>query len=215
MSAAFDERAAEWWLRQRRALRRRAGEERSRARRRASRHLHPLDRHRRCARPVLRESETPIYGSTSTAGTSASTSETTKSMPIARGEIPAVEPAGWRGGLRPRRQEQTRGPVTLLGRRGLCERRILAASTVDRDRAARMEAAPARDATASGVSPRRICGRCRSRGSRCGTTESSAFVYGCCGFRTTAARGPFLDDAAEVHDGDPLRRSGPPSRGRA
>ena len=63
-------------------------------------------------------------------------------------------------------------------------------------------------ATASGVSPRRICGRVRSRGSRRGTTESSAFVYGCCGFPTTAAAPAFLDDAAEVHDGDPLGEAG-------
>src|SRR5207244_167990 len=41
-----------------------------------------------------------------------------------------------------------------------------------------------------GVSPFRICGAARSRGSRLGTTERSAFVYGCCGLRTTSLAGP-------------------------
>ena len=35
-----------------------------------------------------------------------------------------------------------------------------------------------------------------------GTTDSSACVYGCCGFSRTSSRGALLDDAAEVHDRD-------------
>ena len=53
-----------------------------------------------------------------------------------------------------------------------------------------MEAAAGRDRHRVRRLPLRICGRRRSRGSRRGTTESSAFVYGCCGFLTTAAAGP-------------------------
>ena len=41
-----------------------------------------------------------------------------------------------------------------------------------------------------GVSPARICGSVASRGSRFGTTEMSAFVYGCFGFSTTSRAGP-------------------------
>ena len=37
-----------------------------------------------------------------------------------------------------------------------------------------------------------------------GTTESSAFVYGCCGCSRTCSVGPELDDAAEVHHRDPI-----------
>ena len=44
--------------------------------------------------------------------------------------------------------------------------------------------------SAFGVSPRRIWGVSRSRGSRLGTTDSRAFVYGCCGFATTSRAGP-------------------------
>src|SRR5438094_227824 len=44
--------------------------------------------------------------------------------------------------------------------------------------------------TASGASPLRISRFERSRGSRRGTTESSAFVYGCCGSRMTDCAGP-------------------------
>ena len=59
--------------------------------------------------------------------------------------------------------------------------------------------------TASGVSPCRIWSCFRSRGSAAGTTDRSAFVYGCCGFRTTSSGRPQLDDPAQVHDCDPVR----------
>src|SRR5204863_1493492 len=44
--------------------------------------------------------------------------------------------------------------------------------------------------TGFGVSPVRICGTVESRGSRFGTTEMSAFVYGWSGVRTTSLAGP-------------------------
>ena len=44
--------------------------------------------------------------------------------------------------------------------------------------------------TGFGVSPSRIWGRRRSWGSRRGTTEISACVYGCCGLPTTVRAGP-------------------------
>ena len=44
--------------------------------------------------------------------------------------------------------------------------------------------------TALGVSPFRMLGTCRSAGSRLGTTDSSAWVYGCCGSRTTSRAEP-------------------------
>ena len=44
--------------------------------------------------------------------------------------------------------------------------------------------------TGFGVSPVRICGAVASRGSRFGTTEISALVYGCSGLRTTSLAGP-------------------------
>ena len=62
--------------------------------------------------------------------------------------------------------------------------------------------------TGFGVSPVRICGAVCSSGSRRGTTEISAFVYGCCGLRTTLPRRPLLDDPPQVHDRDPVGEVG-------
>ena len=41
----------------------------------------------------------------------------------------------------------------------------------------------------------------RRAGSGSGTALMSFLVYGCCGFSSTAARGPDLDDLAQIHDG--------------
>ena len=87
--------------------------------------------------------------------------------------------------------------------------RVGLAAGVDRDRAARMEPAAGRDLDRV----RRLAAEdlersTRCRGSRRGTTESSAFVYGCRGLSITSPRRPLLDDPAEVHDADAIGEAG-------
>ena len=50
--------------------------------------------------------------------------------------------------------------------------------------------------------------RWTARGSRWGTTEMSAFVYGCLRVPDDLARRPLLDDPAQVHDRDPVGEVG-------
>ena len=85
---------------------------------------------------------------------------------------------------------EDRPPDVRPQRRGPRERRILLRAPVDRDRAARVEAAAGRDVHGVGRLSLQDLRPLPVAGSRRGTTESSAFVYGCCGFRTTAAAGP-------------------------
>ena len=84
------------------------------------------------------------------------------------------------------------------------ERRILRATAVLGDRAPRVEPAARRRVDRVRRLALEDLRLGRSRGSRFGTTDSSAFVYGCCGSRTTVARRSLLDDPAEVHHGDPV-----------
>ena len=68
--------------------------------------------------------------------------------------------------------------------------RVRRSAIGNRDRTARVEPAALRYRDGFGVSPWRICGWTVARGSRWGTTEMRAFVYGCFGSVTTSRADP-------------------------